>query len=163
MRGTHGGIPGYLDPRTGNFTTKAENSGANAQANSEESLSGTPILFRENFIFSISAQDVPASAVIFCYASIYTNDTNGSFYETNTVVATRSGSSASCTVPILAKWTLVNPTTDMISASFEAYSEQAVPVGSTTETIERYGYGPDLTLPMPANTQTVNNNVSVTM
>jgi hypothetical protein len=162
--GVHGrGIPGYLDPQTRNFTTKAEGSGAGAQGDSAAPLSGTPILFRETFNFTIAALDIPPSAVIFCYASIDTSDTNGSFYESNTTVATRNGNSATCSVNLLSNWTLQNPTTDTISAFYEAYAEQAVPVGSYTEVIERYGYGPGLTLPVPANTQTVVNPVSVTM
>jgi hypothetical protein len=162
--GTHWrGIPGYLDPQTRNFTTKAESSGASSRAGSEEPLSGTEVQFRETFNFSIAALDVPPSAVIFCYASMSTEDSNGNFYETNTTVATRTGSSATCSVPLLANWTLVNPTTDTISAYYEAYSEQSVAVGSYTEVIERYGEAPSLTLPVPANLQTVNNPVSVTM
>ena len=158
--GTHGrGIPGYLDPQTRNFTTKAEGS----RADSQEPLAGTQVLFRETFNFTIAALDVPPSAVIFCYAAMSTEDTNGEFYESNTTVATRSGNNATCSVPLLANWTLVNPTTDTISAYTEVYSEQSVPVGSYSEVIERYGYGPGLSLPVPANTQTVVNPVSVTM
>jgi hypothetical protein len=127
-------------------------------------LSGTPILFRENFVFTISAGDIPAAAVIFCYASMSTDDTNGEFYESNEVVATRSGSTATCTVPLLAKWTLVNPTTDMIDAEYETYAEQGFAIGGGGwDSTERSGDGPDLSLPVPANTQTVTNDISVTM
>jgi hypothetical protein len=155
-------IRGYLDPQTGVFTARAEHSGPGGSGDAP--LSGTPILFRETFDFTISAGDIPAAAVIFCYANISTNDTNGDFYGDNSVVATRSGSNATCTVPILVSWTLVNPTTDMIDAEYDAYSDQGIAIGGgDTEYAERYGERPDLSLPVPANTQTVTNDVSITM
>jgi len=156
------GIPGYLDPQSKSFTTKAEHSRMGNQRDTP--LAGTAILFRETFNFSISAQDIPAAAVIFCYADISTEDTNGEFYDENSIVATRSGDSASCSVPILVKWTLVNPGTDMIDARVYIYAEQGVSIGGGgTEYLERYSDIPDLTLSVPANDQTVTTSVSFTM
>jgi hypothetical protein len=163
-RGTRGqGIPGYLDPRTGTFTTKAQNSVASAKSDSGDPPSGTPILFRETFNFSISALGFPQFAVIFCYASISTTDPDGSYYESSSAVATRSGNSASCSVPLLSNWLLVNPTTDVISANYNVYAEYPIQVGQSTQLVERISEPPSVTLPMPTNTQTVTNNVSITM
>jgi len=156
------GIPGYLDPHSKTFTTKAENSRVGHQRDTP--LAGTAIVFRETFNFSISAQDIPAAAVIFCYAEISTSDTNGDFYDSNSIVATRSGESASCSVPILVKWTLVNPGTDTIDARVEAYSEQGISLGGGAwDYAERYSEVPELTLSVPANDQTVTTSVFFTM
>jgi hypothetical protein len=155
------GTPGFLG-QSGRFAPRAEHSGAGNPADAP--LAGTPILFRETFVFTISAGDIPAAAVIICYADIETEDTNGEYYEENGVVATRSGSTATCTVPILAKWTLVNPTTDTIDARYDVYSEQGVSIGGGDwEDIYRGSEGPDLSLPVPANTQTVTTDISITM
>jgi len=152
------GISGYLDPHSRTFTTKAENSRPN------QPLAGTAIVFRETFNFSISAQDIPSNAVIFCDASISTNDTNGDWYDGNEIVATRSGDSASCSVPILVRWTLVNPTTDTIDARVNVYTEQGVSIGGGGwDYLERYSDQPDITLSVPANDTTVTTGVSFTM
>jgi hypothetical protein len=160
--GTRGqGIPGYFDPRTSTFSTKAEPAGANAD--SEVPPAGTPILFRETFTFAISALDIPASAVIFCHAGINTTDPLGSYQDGNTAVATRSGNNATCSVSILTNWVLADPTTDKITANVFAYADQTIQVGSSSELIERFSGPPTLTLPVPANTQTINTNVAITM
>lgn len=128
-----------------------------------ENYTGTPILFRETFNFTISAQDVPSNAVIFCYADIYSNgDANGEFREYSTMVATRSGTTASCSLPLLATWTLQTPTTDTITAYWGAYAEQSVQVGSYVDVIYRETEQPDISLLMPVNTQTVTNTVNIT-
>jgi hypothetical protein len=156
------GIPGYFNPQTGTFTPKAEPS--HVKNAGDAPVTGTPILFRETFVFTISASDVPAGAVIFCDAEIETNDTDGEFYESYEVVATRSGGTATCTVPLLAKWTLVNPTTDMIYARYDAYADQGFSIGGGgSEYTERYSDPPALNLSVPANTQTVTNDVFITM
>jgi hypothetical protein len=156
------GAHGSIDPRTGIFTAKVEHVRMSKPV--ETPLTGTPILFRETFNFTISAADIPAAAVIFCYAEVYTDDDNGDFDDSNGAVATRSGSTATCTVSVLAKWTLANPTTDTISADYEAYAEQGVSIGGGGwEETERYGYAPGFSSSMPANTQTITNTVSITM
>ena len=152
------GIPGYLDPHSRTFTTKAESSRPN------QPLAGTAIVFRETFNFSISAQDVPSTDVIFCSAYIETEDTNGEWYDYNKIVATRSGDSASCSVPILVRWTLLNPTTDQITAEVYVYAVQGVSIGGGGyESLERYSDQPQITLSVPANDTTVTTGVSFTM
>jgi hypothetical protein len=90
------GIPRYIDPRTGTFTTKAQSSGERSQLLAQPS--GTPILFREAFIFSIAATDIPAGATISCNASISTSDPNGTCYDSSSGLATLKGNSVSCNV-----------------------------------------------------------------
>ncbi len=138
MHGTHGqGIPGYFDPRTSTFSTKAEPAGASAD--SEVPPAGTPILFRETFTFTISALDIPASAVIFCHAGISTTDPLGVYQDGNTAVASKIGSNgvATCTVSVLVNWLLADPTTDKITANVFAFADQNITVGTGSELIEQ--------------------------
>jgi len=149
------GIAGYLDPRTGTFTTKAQGAGA-ADASDELPPTLTNILARFVFTFAIEYNDQPTSATTACTVDISTSDSSGLFYdESATALATNGGKA--CTVTILFLWSLASPTADQVFAEYHVESFQAVTVGGTSAPeIFRSADHSILPLAMPINGQTVN-------
>lgn len=148
-------IPGYYNPTTGEFTTHVASS---ATAQPQAALTGTSIFFREDFPITITNDDQPAGAQVVCSVEMFeVGDANGSFSEVASVAAVYSGGTWSCDVPVLTLWTLKTPTTDQIDASVSVtiYSQ----ISTTAPTIYRQS-GQSFLLTVPANTQTVENNVS---
>lgn len=148
------GIPGYLDPKTGTFTAKA---------NRETSTptSGTPIFFREQFNVTIDNFDQSTSDLVVCDAHIETFDSTGDWYDDAVSVATKNGNNFTCTVPILTQWTLLSPTSDTITACVTVTFIQNYTLGGVTQpNTARSSAPPCLTLPVPANGTTVNNSLT---
>jgi len=162
---SHGkGIPGYLDPRTGKFTTQVQNHGGDAVANPE---TGTAILFREQFDITVDNLDQPTKNVlVVCEADIGTYDSGSgtSWYDSASIVATLSGSNYTCDVPILTSWTLASPGSDTITACMHVEFIQAYSVGGVSAAEDfRDQEPPCLSLPVPANGHTVTTDVGLTM
>ena len=160
---SHGkGIPGYLDPRTGKFTTQTQNHGGNAEANPD---TGTAVLFREQFNITITNYDQPTTGLVACNANISTDDSGtGIWYDEAAIVATKSGSNYSCDVPILTSWTLANPGSDTIYACVKVNFIQGFSNnGATALESFRDQEPPCMSLSVPGNGQTVKTNVSLTM
>jgi hypothetical protein len=148
------GIPGYLDPRSGTFTTRAQSSGTNSEG-AELNPALTTILARLIFNFTI-LNDQPANAVTSCTVALSTlDDSSGLFYdESATSIATKSGTA--CTVTILFSWALASPTTDTISVDYHISSFQAITVGgtSTPEALRTADHS-IANIPVPMNGQTI--------
>ena len=145
-------IPGYLDPTTGKFTTRIAPA---TQRNAQAAVTGTSILFREDFQVSIANYDQPGSTAV---CSVYMSsggDANGTYEEEASVAASSVGGGFSCDVPVLTQWTLQTPGSDTIFASVTVsiYSQTSpVPIyRSSTQT---------LSLAQPGNTQTVVNSIA---
>jgi hypothetical protein len=102
------GVPGYLNPQTGTFTTQAQSTVPTA------AVATTTVIFRLIYNFRIQFNDNTTGNTTTCGVNISTNDAAGSFYEGNTVISPDGGQT--CQVSILAQWNLATPTTDMISA-----------------------------------------------
>jgi len=156
------GIPGYLDPRTGKFTTRVDDSALNA---AKPELTGTTILFREQFNITITNYDQSSSDAVACEATIDSDDDpNGDFYEDAMVFATRSGSTYTCDVPILAQWTLQTPGSDTIYAYVYVDFLKGVTIGPASTYFEvRESDQPRFALPVPSNGQTVVTNLGFIM
>lgn len=156
------GIPGHLDPRTGMFTARVQHPVANEAGGPP--LSGTSVLFREQFNFTISNLDYAPSLVV-CEAYIYENgDANGEFYDDAVIFATKNGNTYTCNVPVLTQWILQTPTTDTIYAYTYVYFEQGVTIGSAPAYLQvRESEQPSMQLSVPSNGSTVVNTISVTM
>jgi hypothetical protein len=156
------GIDGYLDPRTGAFTPRTQNSGVKAEASPD--FTGTSIVFREQFNITITNDDQSTSDLVSCQAHIFSVGDPNSWFDKAVIVATRSGSTYTCDVPVLASWTLQNPGSDTISACVKISFNQGFTVGpnSTVQTIRQQN-PPCLTLSVPANGSTVVNTMSLTM
>lgn len=114
------GILGYLDARTGAFKPVPLPSPDDEQALAAASITPTT----GKFVFNISVNiqsNLPANSVIICGAGANVADVTASFTtieEQAEVVATRSGSKATCTVTIPYSWPLVSPSQDMVGRSF---------------------------------------------
>ena len=121
------GIFGYLDPQTGAFHPAA----SPATANNEELLAATtPTTGKLIFNFTISVQSALASTVgIACEASAQLVEvtTQHIILENATVAATRTGTTAKCTVTIPYSWVLVTPKTDMVTLSYTLSAPTATP------------------------------------
>jgi len=152
------GIPGYLNPRTRTFTTQAQDSGVKQEATA--GFTGTPIFFREQANITITNYDQPTSGVTICRAQISSiSDANIGFSDSQSVTASLSGNTWTCDVPVLSLWTLQTPTTDSLSLCVSIEIVQLYTLGSfTTAESARESSQPCLTLPMPANAQTVVTN-----
>jgi len=152
------GIPGFLNPHTGKFTTRAQESGVKAHPQ----LSGTSLFFREQFNITITNYDQPSSALVVCEASISTyDDANGEFDDDATVTATLSGNTWTCDVPVLTLWTLQTPNSDSLNACVYVTVIEPFSVGSVSQAVNvRDSDQPCQTLGVPANGQTVVNSLT---
>jgi hypothetical protein len=140
VRQNHG-IPGYLDPQTGTFTTRLQNAAPEVQLPNT-----TRVLFRMIFPISININDQPAGSTTFCAVDISSNDANG-FFES----ASTAGNASGCTLTILAQWDLATPGSDTIFASFDISSSGTGVSRSTSHHLA--------SIPMPNNGQTVTEPV----
>jgi len=148
------GIRGYLDPRTGTFTTKVQ--GATSDA-SEDPTSLTTITARLIFNINLVFNDQPASATTACSVDISSlDDSSGLFYdESATSIATNNGTT--CKVTILFSWLLGSPTSDQISVEYHVESFQGVTIGGTTtpEVFRSLDHTiPDISVPLNGQTVT---------
>lgn len=137
------GIPGYLDPQTRAFTTRAQNPIPDVQP-----ANTTRILFRVIVPININITDQPSSNTFVCDVHISTSDAAGFFDEGAEVVGTPQG----CTVPVLAQWDLATPTTDTIffSANVDSFSGTiTAPTGLRSTTLNIAN------IPMLTNHQTL--------
>jgi hypothetical protein len=137
------GIAGYLDPRTGTFTTKVQRSRV---GNKTPGL--TEIVARLIFTFNIVYNDQPASATTACTVDLDTSDSSGLFYsESSTAIVAKGG--ATCTVTVLFDWLLATPTQDQINVSYHIDSFDAVAIGSAAPVGEALRSLTHSILPLP--------------
>jgi hypothetical protein len=154
-------IPGYLDPRTGAFTTRIQHSGASAEVKPGVT---TTVLFREQFNITITNDDQSSSAIASCGASIDTEDSLGFYEDDATIVATKTAGGWTCDIPVLTSWTLATAGSDQINACVHVDVFVPITVGSITEAVDaRESTPPCLTLAVPANDATVVNAISMTL
>lgn len=112
---------GYLDPHTGAFlplvttTESPESPAVSTEISGELKITGT---------VTIASPSITSTTPISCSATaIVTTDANGPITEEATSAATRSGSTATCTVLIPYEWLLATPTTDKVSLSVSVAAE----------------------------------------
>ena len=137
------GIPGYLDPKTGTFTTRAQNPTPDVQPPNT-----TRILFRVIVPININLTDQPSSNIFECSVHISTSDPTGFFDESADVIGNAQG----CTVPVLAQWDLGTPGSDTIFISYDLNSFGG---SITAPTSVRTTSTPVASIPMLSNHQTV--------
>jgi len=107
---------GYLDPRTGIFHSIP-------LPDLQEADVPPPATFGGKFVFNFTitvSSTLASTAKILCEASASTEDaaTLNFITETASVTATRSGSTATCTVTIPYSWNLSSSTTDKVSLTY---------------------------------------------
>ena len=112
------GIPGYLNPKTGIFTTRAHSESADvAPTTTPQYYYGTISL--EVLVYVVTT--FPTGTVFGCDATAGTDDLGGgSFSESVTVTAAPSGGILTCNLNMPYLWQVSNPTTDVITFSFSA-------------------------------------------
>jgi len=113
------GIRGYLDPKTGAFHPIPVVEDSDAEAAPAVVTYGGKFVFK--FTITVAAT-ISATAKIACSADASVTDINGASYnffdETASALATRSGTTATCTVNIPYSWKLASGSTDMVSLSY---------------------------------------------
>lgn len=150
-----GHIPGFLDARTGQFVVQPQIAPqADADPLAVGTYSGT-LSLRINISLKSS---VPADWPIHCSQSSTVVDVTGiSIVNQKTVKATRSGSTASCTVNINYAW-LINNTNAQILTT---YGVTTLGNSSVLENIDVFGSLAPIAV--PANGQTNSRTVAVTL
>lgn len=139
VRQNHG-IPGYLDPETGTFTTRMQSAGPAVQ------IPGTTrVIFRLVFPINININDQGSGNTVNCDVDIFTSD--NSFSDSGSVVGNASG----CTVTILAQWDLATPLQDTIFVSFGVSSSGTGTSRRTSHSLAG--------ISVPNNGQTVTHSV----
>jgi hypothetical protein len=120
-----------------------------------------------NFSITVDASISP-TANIACQASAEVSDgaagAKNLIHETATVLATRSGSTATCTVDIPYSWNLVTPTTDKVVLGYQITAPVEVPTGSVTSTLPaRVSEQPRYAaIPVPLSGSTTTEDLTVT-
>lgn len=130
-------IPGYLDPTTHMFSTRAATAAAVTPA-----VALTTIIARYILTFNPQINDGGSMS---CSAYIYTNDAAGTSLEE---YAGDTGSSTSCTVTILFQWSLATPGSSSIFIEPSVGTSGGANASRSTELAQ-------ITEPVPANGQTI--------
>ncbi|HEV2269728.1 MAG TPA: hypothetical protein VGR92_09725 [Steroidobacteraceae bacterium] len=112
---------GYLDPHTGGFlplvttTESPDSAAASTEITGELKITGT---------VTIASPSITSTTPIECSATaLIVSDPNGPITEEASSAASRSGSTATCTVLIPYEWLLAAPTTDKVSLSVSVTAE----------------------------------------
>lgn len=153
------GILGYLDPQTGVFHTLPGPATQDAEPPATSVFAGK---FVVNFTITVSST-LATSVKIACgvTASLQDTATLNFITENAMVVATRAGSTATCTVTIPYSWTLGSATTDRVMLSYQI----SAPVEATATTIlpSRTSLQSIGTIAVPANGATTTETVTATI
>jgi hypothetical protein len=139
------GIPGYLNPQTGVFTTRPQTSTSAATPPT------TSIIFRLIFNFKLEFNDQPSTNTTACDVTISPIGDPAGFYTEDAIGVSTDGGQT-CQVTILALWDLATPTSDSISINYSITSVQTtsgtnVPFRTSTHSLP--------SIPMLTNGQTV--------
>lgn len=155
---TVNGIRGYLDPRTGIFHPLAQM----APQDEEPSTSTFAGKFVFNFTITISST-ISTSVKIACAANATLEDTAtlNLILESAEVTATRSGSTATCTVDIPYSWKLGSAPTDKVTLTYqivapvEATGSSVLPSRLSEQTVG--------VISVPANGSTTTETITATI
>jgi hypothetical protein len=113
-----------------------------------------------NFTITI-ASSLPTSTQIACTAELeVTGDKVGTIVETAGAVATRSGSTATCSVTIPYSWNLVTPTTDKLYVLYSLTSPVNVTLGYPIPSRASHLNAPPTSVPATGSTTTLAVNAT---
>ena len=129
-------IPGFLDPKTGKFTTQATAAAITAQ------VATTNTIARLIFTFQILTDN--AGAQTQCSVGLNVSDAAGFYSESG---SSRSPDGQNCTVIMLFSWDLATPQTDAINVNYSVNWSGGGGSRSTSHAITP--------IPVPANTETI--------
>jgi len=158
------GVPGYLDPQTGTFTTKVQA----AQSSETPAVTYVERSGTWEIELTITLTTKPASGdIVTCSAEADVYDPNSIYWQENGgTVASVSGGTATCTVSLPYLWWLTSPipTDELVGIYYEVDLLHVITVGTTSEIVSTrknqhtYGY-----LAVPANGATTKINTTVTI
>jgi hypothetical protein len=152
------GIYGHWDPNTGIFTPIHQ---ASAVAEGEEppttTYTGKIVV---NFTLTITSA-IPTTDTIACNVNLDVVDTTGSITDSLSTSATRSGSTATCSVTIPYSWNITT-TADDVYITYDV-SAPPQPLVSTSAFPRRYSGRPVATITVPANGATTTYTVTDTL
>lgn len=153
------GIRGYLDPKTGAFHPIPTVEESDAEPPATATYGGKFV-----FKFTINvAATISASAKIACSADVSVTDISGASYnyfdETASALATRSGTTATCTVNIPYSWKLASGGTDMVSLSYVISAPSEISV-ATDAYPNRLSTASITSIKVPLNGATTTTNIS---
>lgn len=152
------GIRGYLDPHTGIFHSMPHLAQDAADV-------PPPAAFGGKFVFNFTitvASSLASTAKIICQAAATTDDVASTnlILETAAVTATRSGSTATCTVTIPYSWNLSSASSDRVSLTYQIIA--GVPT-SATPLATRTSEQSVATISVPANGATTTEAIAATI
>jgi hypothetical protein len=152
------GIRGYLDPRTGLFHSLPQAALPDAEVPPPAPFGGK---FVFNFTITVDSA-IASTAKIICEATASTEDVASLnlILETASVTATRSGSTATCTVTIPYSWNLSSATTDKVSLTYQIF---AGPSSTTNPLATRVSEQNLKTISVPANGATTTETITATI
>jgi hypothetical protein len=156
------GIYGRWDPKTGIFTPIRQAS-ANSADGGEVGLPPTTLYtgkFVVNFTITISSA-IATTTTIACNVDVVVVDSTGELTDSLATSATRSGSTATCSVSIPYSWEL-SSASDLVSISYDV-SAPPQPVVSTSVFPRRYSAHPITTITVPATGSTTTYTITDTM
>lgn len=154
------GVLGYLDPHTGAFRV-LPHPNAEAEPPATTTVTGKLVF---NFTITVDAT-IASTAKIACSASAITEDNLSSgnpsiFEEEASALATRTGSTATCTVNIPYSWKLATSSTDSIVLEYTI--DAPVEATSTTVFPTRLSSATVATIKVPASGTTTTETITAT-
>jgi len=152
------GIRGYLDPRTGIFHSIPHLVQDAADVPPPATFGGK---FVFNFTITVSST-LASTAKIFCEATATTEDiaTANIILETAAVTATRSGSTATCTVTIPYSWNLSSASSDKVSLTYQIIAGVPTTTNPLAGRVSEQTVG---TISVPANGATTTETITATI
>jgi hypothetical protein len=149
------GVFGYLDPKTGLFHSLAR-----TPLSAEEAASITPTT--GTFVFTVTitiSKTLPKAAVIECDVFGGVEDSiTGTYSNEEVVTATRSGTTATCKLTMPYSWDLGDPAKDTVDLDLGVSASYTTP-----EVYYESFDNPVITIPVPPNGHTTNENIRTTI
>ncbi len=131
------GIPGFLDPQTGMFSTKLQSPGGSV----DDTSSAAAVVYWGTYVVTLTisiSSTLPSGSIVTCSASLAVSDfgsggSEGTYYEDGSALATGTGSTRTCKVTIPYSWLVLNGPTDMVSISYDVSALTTYTVGTVTK------------------------------
>jgi hypothetical protein len=149
---------GYMDPKTGLFHSLTR-----TPLSAEEAAAITPTTGKFVFVVTITVSSaLSTSAVIGCEVAGGVADlTTGEFTNIVAVTATRTGTTAKCTLTVPYSWDLATPAKDTVAFDLSVTASVGT-FGSATFYDETFT-APGVTMKVPANGATTTQDITTTI
>ena len=152
------GVPGYLDPLTGEFRSMlppAPQQGAEPLA---------PTTFGGTFVFKFTitvSSTITSTTKIACEGTALVSDSNGTYQELAAVTVARgTGGTVSCTVNIPYSWALNTGAADQVLLSYGISTATSSTTALVPQRVSNHTYPP---MAVPANGATTTTTIAATI